>query len=498
MSEAEAVTPQPQRSVGQTVLRNTLFGMGAQAALRIVGFIFNVLIIRTFGGAEFGRYSVVIAWAGLFSVLGDVGVTQYMTREIARDPEKGNQLFWNTAALRFILAIVTIIVTVGAAIARPYDSEIVLAVTLYSLGYFFQALLAPLQGIMAGNQRLDFVSVLTVIGQVIFMTAGALVLFAGLNFVWLTAVSLINFPILILLSFYVVRRYKLQPPRFHIDPSTWKNLLMAGLPFAVIQLALTFNFQIDTLILETFRSEETVGWYNAAYNLTRALLVLTGSLIVALPISLAREHATDPKSILPWYYRATKFMVFLGLPLAVGGTLLSDHLIRLLYGPEYAPSAIAFAILIWDTPLLMYTALCGNLATVIQKENRAMRIYLTLAGLNLVLNLLFIPTYGLIAASMMTVAAEFTGAILFYVFFRREFGAGLGFRHIVRLVIAAALMGIVVYLLRPYHILINVAISGTFYLIVVWMIGALSPEERAMLVDIVNRKFGGVLRRLRA
>jgi O-antigen/teichoic acid export membrane protein len=495
MTEQQATLEQPQRSAGQRILRNTLFGMGAQAMLRILGFAFNILVIRTLGDSEFGLYSVVLAWAGLFSVIGDMGITQYMTREIARDPERANTLFWNTAAMRFLLAIVAIVVTILAAIAKPYDTQIVLAIALYTSSYFLQALLAPLQSIIAGNERLDFLSATVVIGQIIFMVSGGLFLFAGLNFVWLVIASLLNLPVLIGLCLWFVRRYRLQPPRFKLTPRLWPNLLVAGAPFAIVQLALTFNFHIDTLILETFKSAEMVGWYNAAYHLTRSFLILTSALIIAMPVTLAREHAHDPETVLPWYYRVTKFMLFLGLPLAVGGMLLADKIIVLLYGTEYAPAAIAFAILIWDTPLLMYTALCGNLTTAIKKEQRAMTVYLSLAALNLVLNLIFIPTYGLVAASITTVAAELTGAILFYLFFRREFGAGLGFQHMVRLAIAALLMGFVVYLLRDYSLLINIGVSGIFYLVVVWLIGALTVEERAMLTGVVKRKVGGLLRR---
>ncbi|MCB9450586.1 MAG: flippase [Anaerolineaceae bacterium] len=484
----------PQRTAGRTIARNTLFGIGAQAALRLLGLLFSILVVRRLGDAEFGHYSVVLAWAGLFSVIGDMGITQYMTREIAREPEKTKELFWNTAVLRFILAIIAMVVTVLSAIAKPYETDIVIAITLYTAGYFLQALLAPLQGIIAGNQRLDYLSVFSVIGQIIFMVAGGLFLFAGLNFIWLVVASLLNMPVLIALSLWVVWRHHMQPPRFHIEPRMWRALLLAGLPFAIIQLALTFNFQIDTLILETFQSASMVGWYNAAYNLTRAFLVLTSALTVAMPVTLAHEHALNPVSVSPWYYRTTKFMVFLGLPLAIGGTLLADKIIPLLYGVEYTPAAIAFAILIWDTPLLMYTALCGNLTTVIKKERRAMSTYLSLAFLNITLNLLFIPTYGLIAASVITVASELTGAILFYVFFRREFGPGLGLRGILRLGVAAVLMGVVVFLLHDTNLFINVSVSGAFYLVVVWLIGALSVEERAMLTGVVKRKLGGVLR----
>lgn len=491
----EAVVGPPRRSAGQTIARNTIFGLGAQLALRVFGFLFSILVARTLGDAAFGQYSVVLAWAGLFSVIGDVGVTQYMTREISRDPNRANDLFWNTAGLRFILSIVAIVVTTLAAAARPFEPQVVLAVGLYTLSYFLQALLAPLQSIIAGNERLDILSVFTIIGQIIFMVAGGLFLVAGFDFVWLVIASLLNLPVLIALSLWVVRRYQMRPPRFRLEPRTWGTLLLAGVPFALIQLALTFNFRVDTLILEAWRPSEVVGWYNAAYNFTRSLLVFASAFIIAAPITLAREYVLDPKSILPWYYRTTKFMLFVGLPMAVGGTLLSDKIVRLLFGGEYAPAAVAFAILIWDTPLLMYTALCGNLMAAIKKERYSVGIYVSLALLNVVLNLIFIPQYGLIAASVMTVAAEVTGAILFYRFFRQEFGSGLGAKQVMRLIVAAAVMGVVVYLLRGSHLLINISISSAIYLVIVWRIGAFTDEERALLSGLVKRKLGRLLRR---
>ncbi len=495
MSSTENEADQPQRNVGRIIVRNTLFGMGAQFTLRIIGFLFNILVIRTLGDASFGQYSVILAWAGLFSVLGDMGITQYMTREVSRDPERAQELFWNTAALRFVLSIIAAVVTIQAAILKPYEPELVLGIALYTLTYFLQALLAPLQSTVAGNERIDILAVFTVIGQITFMVAGTLFLLAGFNFIWLVVAGLINMPILIGLNLWVVYRYKMQPPRFRINPGTWKRLLLAGLPFAAIQLALTFNFQIDTVMLETFHPAAVVGWYNAAYHFTRSLLILTAALIVAMPLSLAREHAINPKAILPWYYRSTKFMVLIGLPLAVGGTLLADKIILFLYGWEYAPAAIGFAILIWDTPLLMYTSLCGNLTTAIKKERSAMWIYFSLAALNFTLNLLFIPTYGLIAAAFTTVAAELLGAILFYRLFRREFGAGLGLAQYVRLVLAAACMGIIIVLFRDAHLLIAVGTGAVSYFILVWITGALTQEERDFLTGQLRRRLGGVMRR---
>ena len=66
-----------ERKIGKIIARNTIFGLGAQFALRVVNFTFTVLIIRNLGDSQFGQYSIVLAWVGLFGVIGDLGINQY-------------------------------------------------------------------------------------------------------------------------------------------------------------------------------------------------------------------------------------------------------------------------------------------------------------------------------------------------------------------------------------------------------------------------------------
>lgn len=490
----------PQSSAARIIARNTIFVTAAQLALRVLGLLFSILVIRRLGDTEYGQYSVVLAWAGIFSFIGDLGIAQYMTREIARDKAKVGELFWDVTALRFVLAIFAAVVTTVGAVANGYDSRTVLAIGIYTSSYFLQAILAPLAGLIAGYERLDIVSVFQVIGQVIFLVFGGLFLFAGLDFVWLVIASLINIPVMIILCVMVIRRQKFMPPRFHIKTSTWWALIKFGLPFAFIQLTLTSAYQFDRLILEKHFSEQYIGWYSAAYTLTRAFLVLTAAFSTSLVLTLAREHARNPEVVRPWYYRSVKFVVFLGLPLAVGGTILADRIIRLAYGGAYAPTAIAFAILMWDTPLLMYTSLGGNITTSIQKERKAAVIYACEAAFNIVTNLILIPQYGVVAAAFTTVFTELVGVIMFYLLFRREFGAGVGLNHMLRLALSALGMGVVVYVLRDFNLVISVAAGMATYIGLVWLTRALNADERALVLRVFQRiigRLGAMVGRLR-
>src|SRR5258708_31037102 len=108
------------------------------------------------------------------------------------------------------------------------------------------------------------------------------------------------------------------------------------------------------MIIKGINTAEVVGWYNSAYSLTLTLLTITRAYNDAVLPSLSRAFVTNSDSAKEWYFRSVKVMIFLTLPLCIGGMLMSDKIVATLYKPEYAPATIALAILIWDIPFNIF------------------------------------------------------------------------------------------------------------------------------------------------
>jgi len=496
--QADLATSQPKtprRNPLRVIARNTFFVMAAQIVLRVLAFLFNIYVVNRLGDAGYGQYSVVLAWTGIFAFIGDMGIAQYMSREIARDREKSTALFWDVAALRLILAVVAIVATIIGAYWKGYSGELIIAMAILSSSYFIQAFLTPLQSIIGGNERLDILAVLAVIGQVIFYALATILLVVSPRFIWVVIASVAYLPVLTAISSWVVARNHMHPPKFKLNPSSWWQLLRFGMPFALIQVSLTFAFRFDTIVLENYYSVETVGWYNAAYTLTRSLLMLSAAFTASLTPTMAREYVTNPETIRPWYFRTVKFIMLFGLPLAAGGMVLSDKIILRLYGETFTPAILAFAILIWDTPLLMYTSICGNFSTAMKQEKKSAWVYGLEGVFNIILNLLLTPRYGILAASLITVATELLGTILFYNIFRRALGPGLGLSSMLRMALSVGLMSVAVYLLRDLNVFILVGIGAVVYIALIWFTRTLTPEDTQVLNAAVSKVRAKISRR---
>lgn len=485
-------TPAENRSAARIIFRNTVFGVGAQMALRIVNFLFQIFVIRTLGDAEFGTYNVIISWVSYFQVLGDLGITQYFRREIARDRSATGRYFWDMVVLRLLLALVTSAVTIGLAFVflKPYSEEKLLAIVLFCGTYFFQAFLYPLLMVIEGNERVDISQIFNVIGQVVILIAGFILVSISKSFFWLIVAGFINIPVLIFLAYRIVRCNNFGPPRFHINPAAWFGIIQYGLPFGLIQFALTSNRFADRIVLNQFSfSAAEIGWYSIAYNLTLNFTTLAQAFNDAFQPTLAREHAGDPTKAPRWYFRSVKMMVFLSIPIAVGGMLLAEPLISTLYKPENRAAYIAFFIIIWDLPAVLYNNFCGNMTTAIVKERAAARINVTQSIVNIVVNIILIRPLGMIGAAFATVISDTYAASLFYLLFRREFGPGLGFRHLMRVFASAIGMGAVIVLLHELQVnlFITIALGAVAYLALIWLTKAFTLEERTMISSVVQR-----------
>jgi O-antigen/teichoic acid export membrane protein len=486
MEETRYEVRPEQDGLSRRILKNTVFITAGSIGLKVLNFLFNIYVVRRLGDDRFGQYSIVLAWVGLFQIFAELGMSQYVMREIARDHKRASTLFWNLVALRLLLAFVGIVgITAGAALVG-YSPILVLGVFLYTWTFVLSAFDASLTAVLVGNERWDYVTALTIVGQIAFMLLGALVLFNGLDFIALIAVGLVAMLPAIVLAIWFVQRHRLINWKININPRAWPGLVRSGLAFGMISLALTIAYSIDTVMLTWFVPENVVGWYNVAYHLARSLVGFLSGFSVAMVPSLARVYYNDPVQAERWYYRSFKFILLVSLPVAVGGMLLAFPITQFLYASEFIPSALGLQILIWDVPLLMFTAFCGNMTTVIGEEKAAARIYSINAVANVVLNLYAIPHFGLVGAALVTVVTDLIGALQFHFLLRRKLSLPHMTSIIVRVVCASLLMGVAVWALGNLNLLVVIALGAAFYGVLALGMRLLDSTEWALVLRLVS------------
>jgi len=469
------------------VAKNSFFSLLGQVGIKALSFVFSVFVVRRLGGESYGQYMTVLAYVNIFAIFSDLGLAPYALREIAKDKSKTFNLFSNVVALRLLLSIPAVALATGSAWFSGRDPALVWGIFVYSCGLFIYAVQGPLDALLIAKERLDYSSLFSVINQLVFVMLGTLVLVQGYGVLGLIGASLMAVLVPTVLSAGTIRR-RLGGLQVQVTPRDWGYLLKRALPFGVIGFTLGLSYKVDTVLLQYFWGDAETGWYNIAYNLIFMLTTISHAVNVSLYPSMVRQHATAPDQMGQIYSRALKYLFALSVPVAVGTTVLADQIIVFLYTPAASPAILPLRILIWVLPLMFLTELLGNIVVIHNQERRVARAIGISTGVNVVLNLILIPSLGLRAAAVVTVITEAVLVVQYLWLLRRELRAVDRLNTFVKPVLSAALMGLCAWLLRGWPLLVVVALAGGLYLAGLVVLKAVDQKEVLFVRQLLTRR----------
>lgn len=184
-----------------------------------------------------------------------------------------------------------------------------------------------------------------------------------------------------------------------------KKLLKYSYPLVFSGMIGTVLGWADTAFLGYFMQESSVGIYNAALP-TAALIMIPYQLFsnLALP-TLSEANTKGGKELSDLLKTLTRWTFYVSFPAFILMFLFSEQMLQLLFGSEYIGGAAALVILAFSN---MFGSAVGHLDQVIKaisETNILLKNTLANLGLNILLNILLIPEFGLIGAAIATASS---------------------------------------------------------------------------------------------
>jgi O-antigen/teichoic acid export membrane protein len=260
-----------------------------------------------------------------------------------------------------------------------------------------------------------------------------------------------------------------------LEPVFVRRLLVAGLPLALGFTITTIYAQLDIVLLQLFKNFQMVGWYSAANKYIDAVAWVPQSAMGVVFPALSLLGASDHRRLAFAYEKSFKMLALIGLPLAVGLGVMAGSIVHFTRGFEQSIPALQIlapsVVLLFVNNAFIYTL------TAINRQLDFTRLAIVTLAVNLVLNLLLIPAYGYLgaaAASTATEAALFAGG--WWLLRAQQLPLSV-VSSTGRVVASALLMGVAVYLLRSWPLVIVVIVGAAVYAAALYALRALNAEE---------------------
>lgn len=468
------------------ILLNTTYRVVADVIAKAASVALYIVMARQLGTFEFGVFAFGLSLVTLVTAFADFGQDRILTREVARDHAKVHHYFANTLALKLVLAIPALAIALAVlwAVAEPKTTQVA---ALLGVAVVAEQLMATCFATFQSYERMVFIPAALITQRILMAGFGIAALLAGVGVVTVAAIYLVTAVIglgvaLVLLFVRVVR------PRLSVTPGTWRALMVAAFPIGAAGVFAVVLSRADMAMLAGFESHAEVGEYAASYRLFETTLFLSWGVGAAVYPVLSRLSLTSLPPVGLVFERGMKLLVALTLPLAVGAAVLAEPVVDLLYGEEFADSALALVLLAPAIAVYPVGYVASYLLVSQDRQRLLVPIYAGVALQNILFNLVLIPAYSLYGAAAGTSISLvlLTGALVLLCV--RLLGTLGWVRILAGPALASAVAGLTMVLLAG-NFAAAVTVGALVYLgVLVVFERRVFPEDARTITDLLSRR----------
>jgi O-antigen/teichoic acid export membrane protein len=409
-------------SVNDSVNR-IVTGSGVILAGTFIGMLLDIITKKVLTShlapADFGTYSLaltVISITGAFATLGlNEGVPRYIAFFRGKHEEqKVHELIISAMIMGLIAGLLSILVSPSlfhALAGNGFDAQgkVLSVVKILIFAVPFTILLNLTVAIYRGFDRTSvnmyFYNIIRPVSLLGFATIAVFIKASLKGVVFADLLSMIfTFSIM---SVYFIKRppvkHKAKQGRKIQFSDTTRQLIRYSFPLLITATLLNIMSWIDTIMLGYFKSAEIVGIYNAVYPLVGFLSLVVSSVgFVYVPITsrLWGQNETAPLGSI--YAVMTKWCFLLTFPLFALIFVYPEYFITKLYGAQYVSGATSLRILALGFITNSYFGFNYHTLLASGDSDFLMKCSVASAGINVALNFMLIPEYGMIGAAVGT------------------------------------------------------------------------------------------------
>lgn len=388
-----------------------------------VGLFLSVWVARYLGPSQFGQLQYAIAFLVIFTTFSSLGLQGVVVQKLINKSKKADDILQATLFLHLIgstiglLSILTINQLTNDSSTSTYKIFLILSITLIfhsmdGIKYWFEAITNYKYIIWVENIAFLFSSSI----KIILISTSAPVEYFALttlleSIVIFTGIFILkrksNFHLFLNLKNKKIKHYSV-------------DLFKASWPLVIANLSIVAYMKIDQIMIGHILGDKAVGLYSTAVIISQAWYFIPVAINTSMRPLISEIKKESNKAYLYRLQYQFNLMIWISVPPILIFTLFSEDIIRVVLGEAYIQSAEIVVIHIWSG---IFVAL-NNTAWIwhyIEETQKiaAVRVSMGLL-LNIVLNLILIPSQGIMGAAYATLISRAISSYLGHIFIQES------------------------------------------------------------------------------
>lgn len=375
-----------------------------------LGLIVFTMIARYFGPEKFGLINYSFSIVYIFCAISTLGMQGIIVRDLV-DSRSVGLIIGTGFVVRFFSAIVLYPISIlTVIILRPDDSLVLYTTSILSLLIFFN----NCEVFKYWFESKILYKNVVIVENAIFLLV-SIVKLAMLYYLVEFEVYILTFAVeslIVCFAIFCLFKVKSGNTRLEYRFEEAKYLIKTSAPLIISAAAWVVYTRVDTLMVGNLLGDDYVGYYAAATKVSDIFNFIPIIIVSSFVPIIQKYRNCDQEVYLKKFQSLYDYTVSLMFIISLVVILSSDFVIASLFGVEYVNSASVLKMYIFVVVINGLGLIGGKYLLIDGMQKITMYRHLFGLLLNIPLNLLLIPIYGINGAAVATILSLFVSNYL--------------------------------------------------------------------------------------
>jgi O-antigen/teichoic acid export membrane protein len=455
---------------------------------KVVGLIFGMArlsyLATYLGVANFGILNFALYFCSLFQVLFDFGMSQLLTRDIARDLSKSTELVGRIIFLKIIVVFIAGLVVGLAGIVLHFDNQTNWAILLTTVVFAINGISMIFLSAFQAHRKMTIVSVSNILNDLL-LSVFVLLIIKDSPYVITVLILSIIVALTNMIFLYLKYTRTIGIPEYCVDKKLWTSFLKNSTPIAMNSFGVSVYMFIGPTILKYTRGDIEVGIYTAGYKLVSILMLIPMAYSQVVYPIFSEFYSTATNKLSKALNDSLRIMLIIAFPVVIGIILLGPKLFAIIFTSEFNHGIIVLQLGIISIIVAYLNWVTATFLMAINRQTLLMSLSIILGAATAVLSVVIVPKYGYIVLPLTMIGVEFLIFIVHRLYLQKISYGNLSIISVIKPFIAALAMGILLVLLSGLNFFLIVLLGSVVYLVVLYLIGGFGEQEKELLNRLI-------------
>jgi stage V sporulation protein B len=488
--QSGAVKPGESRNPRQEpVAKGAVYISLARLVMLVAGMILQIALARMLGVELYGLYGLLfslLVWFELFML----GMNKASAMEVAKAPAEARSFQHTALKIQAVFGVVILAFGIAASFFLPVLFDRPGTTHYFIIAFLDIPLIGVLyiyQGMLNGLRLYRYQAMTITLYYLARLVFSILLVGIGLS---ITGALVANIICSLVGWVFAIRFFLLysEKPGEH-SSTTVRELLKTTVPFIILPLIFNVIIFVSLWVVASLSSEAELGFYTAAFSMTRLLLVFFASLTTALfPALTASLSMGDTKRSVRLVKVSFRFLLILIAPACLFLAMTADTAMKI-FGAKYTGGSDAMSLLAFGFFILAFFHLMNYMQMAARHFWRVIIINLIVVTAELACALILTSRMGLEGAAISLLLAALLGCTIQLGFTSRQFTAPLSIDSTFRIIAAAGISAAILIPIDSLWLLIPAyAFSFALYLLLLSYFREMDIKEMRYWVGVLLRR----------